>query len=347
MDESINQSRLLLVTPDYPPNRGGVATYLSSMKRYFGDRMQVMQSDLLFKRIWPRWLKTTLRLIQQRSQYDLVITSHVLPFGTAALLARWITKKPYIVIVHGLDIRLVRQSVFKSFLAGHVLRSARLVVANSNALAQELSVFGLYQALGVYPCLESIPAPSLKHEQKKRLLTVSRLVPRKGHERVLRALAELGQAGRLGAIEYHIVGTGPYEAQIRSTVHSLNIESIVFFHWDVSDEEKAQIYQQSDLFVMPVVDDPLDKEGFGLVYVEAASFGIPSIGTNISGVDEAIINGETGVLIQDNQIAELATWIDQLLNQPELCEQLGSTARLRAEQTFLCKEQFSKLEPYL
>jgi phosphatidylinositol alpha-1,6-mannosyltransferase len=347
MDELDKASRLLLVTPDYPPNRGGVATYLSSMKRYFGDRMEVVQSDLLFKRVWPKWLKTTLRLIKQRSTYDYVVTSHVIPFGTAALLAKWVTKKPYLVIVHGLDIRLVRQSAIKSTLAGLVLRSAHLVVANSNALAQELSVFGLSQALVVYPCLDSIPSSIRKPEQKKRLLTVSRLVPRKGHERVLRALAELGQAGRLGDIEYHIVGTGPYEEQIRSTVHSLNLDSIVFFHGEVSDEEKRSVYQQSDVFVMPVVADPIDKEGFGLVYMEAASYGVPSIATNISGIDEAIINGETGILIEDNNIPELATWIDRLLTNQQEREQLGKAAYDRAQEEFTCERQFSKLEPYL
>ncbi len=347
MDTLITKSRLLLVTPDYPPNRGGVATYLSSMKRYFGDRMEVMQSDLLFKRIWPKWLKTTLRLIKQKSQYDIVIISHVIPFGTAALIAKWITKKPYVVIVHGLDIRLVRQSFLKMKLAQLVLKSARLIVANSNALAQELSLFGVHEALVVYPCLESIPEVSIHDSKKKQILTVSRLVPRKGHERVLRALAELGQMGRLGEINYHIVGTGPSEEQIRSTVHSLNLDSVVVFHGDVNEEEKSKIYRESDLFVMPVVSDLIDKEGFGLVYMEAASYGIPSIATRISGIDEAVIDGETGILIEDNNIPELATWIDRLLSHKEERDQLGSMARNRAQNEFTCEQQFSKLEPYL
>lgn len=340
-------SRLLLITPDFPPNRGGVASYLGAMSRYFGSRMTVQTTDLLYQRVWPKWLRTTRYLYKQKDSYDYVITSHLLPFGTAAYVAKWFTKKSYVVIVHGLDVRLIRRSVFRSWLARKVLASAYLIVANSNALAQELSALGVQQALVVYPCLETIADEIEVDRTTKRILTVSRLIERKGHERVLRALAELRALGRFDGVEYHIVGTGPYEEQIRSTVHSLNLDAVVTFHGDVDDHTRTELYQQSDLFVMPVVNDPIDKEGFGLVYLEAAAHGVPSIATDIPGIDEAIIHGETGILVHDNNIPELATWIDRLLHNKEERSQLGSAARERAQREFTCEHQFSKLAEYL
>lgn len=342
-----SSSRLFLITPDFPPNRGGVASYLGAMSHYFGSRMTVQTTDLLYHRFWPKWLRTTHLLRKQKGTYDYVITSHVVPFGTAALVAKWFTKKPYIVIVHGLDIRLIRRSLWQTWLAGKVLRGAHLVVANSNALAQELGVFSVHEALVVYPCLETMADGIDVERTTKRLLTVSRLIERKGHERVLRALAELRSLGRLEQVEYHIVGTGPLEEQIRSTAHSLNLDAIVKFHGDVDDRIRTELYQQSDLFVMPVLNDPVDKEGFGLVYLEAAAHGVPSIATDIPGIDEAIMNGETGILIKDNDIPELATWIDRLLNNKEERTQLGTAARERAQHEFTCEHQFAKLDQYL
>ena len=347
MESSESKSRLLLVTPDFPPNCGGIASYLGAMSRYFGGRMQVKDVDLLYKHFWPKWLRTTQFLRNQVNGYDIVVISHVLPFGTAAYFAKFFTKKPFVIIVHGLDIRLATKTFWRKWLVGIVLRSAYLVISNSNALAQELSIFGVHQALVVYPCLETIADEIDINKTKKRILTVSRLVERKGHERVLRALAELRQIGRLENVEYHIVGSGPYEQQIRSTTHSLNLDSVVFFHGDVDDRERTEMYQQSDLFVMPVLNDPIDKEGFGLVYIEAASHGLPSIATDISGVDEAVIHGETGILVKDNDIPELATWIDRLLRNKDERDQLGNAARERAQSEFTCEHQFAKLDQYL
>jgi phosphatidylinositol alpha-1,6-mannosyltransferase len=202
-------------------------------------------------------------------------------------------------------------------------------------------------AIVVYPCLETVaPVQKIEHEPR-RLLTISRLVQRKGHERVFEALAELKRRGHADGIEYHIAGTGTYEVVLREQVSALHLQELVIFHGDVDETERTRLYASCDVFVMPVVKDPIDKEGFGLVYLEAAAHGLPSIATRIVGVDEAVIDGVTGVLVDDNDIQALATTIDHLLNDRNERERLGTAGRERAIREFLCSDQFAKLEAYL
>ncbi len=361
---------LLLITPDFPPNRGGIARYLDDLARHFSNRITVLapllqkneinpvtlyavvRQSLLFHFVWPHWFKTTWDLIQRRSTYRYVITSHVLPFGTAAYIAQVVTKKPYVVMMHGMDLRLALTSFRKKRVCEAVLRQAYLVVANSNALAEELFLqFGLSNVIVVYPSVDPLKAIITKPESSAsspfRLLTVSRLVDRKGHDRVLTALAMLKLNGTLLAFQYDIVGSGPTKDALEQLVMELGLESHVRFLGDIPDDQLHLYYEEADIFVMPVKDDPVDKEGFGLVFLEAALFELPSITTNIRGVNEAVLHEVTGLLIQDNDLDMLAQSITLLSHDVVYRRALGVSAKERAVQEFCAEKQYGKLNPYL
>ncbi len=364
----MSEKKMLLITPDFPPNEGGVARYLQAVAEHLKDRIEVLadphpawstfdpnvgypiyRAPLLSRFVWPRWLKTVWYLWSYRSRYDLILTSHVLPVGSAALLAKKLTGTPYILFVHGMDIRLASSSNRKRRLATKVLKGARLVVANSQALARELARdFGIPEVLVVYPCIPEPFSPSrpLDPSRPFSLLTVSRLVQRKGHTHVLNALAHLRGTGALGEFVYHIVGEGPMESSLRSMVETLDLSRHVVFHGRVSDEERQRLYQESDVFVMPVSQDPIDKEGFGLVYIEAAAEGLPSITTRVDGVDEAVIDQQTGILLESQDEQKLANAILTLAKNSELSSVLSVRAREHAK-AFTCENQMSKLDPYL
>jgi phosphatidylinositol alpha-1,6-mannosyltransferase len=339
-------NRLLLITPDFPPNKGGVARYLQLLADYFSPRMTVITTGLFFRFLWPRWMASVRLLIKKRLEYDLAVTSHVLPFGTAMWMASWITKKPYIVIVHGFDVRLAARRLIKRALARQVLVHARVVVANSQALAREVAnTFHVPLPLVIYPCVDK-SSRSREVFNFFQLLTVGRLVRRKGHEHVLMALSQLKQTGRMPEFRYTIAGNGPMRQSLEELAGQLHLDEVNFVG-EVSDEEKNQLYAQADLFVMPVLNDPIDKEGFGLVFLEAAQFGVPSISTNIEGIDEAILDGKTGVLVEPGNLQALEGAIAHLVEDQAYREQLGAQAKERVEMEFTCQQQFSKLQPYL
>ncbi|MBI4438060.1 glycosyltransferase family 4 protein [Candidatus Uhrbacteria bacterium] len=363
----MNQNKLLLITPDFPPLTGGVARTLSSLCSFLKDEVEVLcepnaawqsfdpsagypiyRSPLLFTWIFPRWWKTVRTLRSYRDRYRLILVSHVLPFGAAALFAQKKTGTPYIVFVHGMDVRLAAASPRKRALARKILKRARLVVANSQALAQEVAAtFGVTEILVVYPCLSAalvIPKPA--PDGRFRLLTVARLVKRKGHAAVLSALSLSRRQGLLLNIAYDIVGEGPEEATLREMVAELGLQEVVAFHGRVDDAALGEFYARADVFVMPVGNDPVDKEGFGLVFLEAARYALPSITTNVTGVTEAVVDGETGIVLPDQDPERLAQTLLDLSRDNERRLLLGARARKRAA-SFTCEQQFGKLKPYL
>ena len=365
----MSDGKILLITPDFPPNEGGVARYLQAVAEHLKSRIEVLaephpqwntfdptsgypiyRAPLLSKVVWPRWLKMVRYLWTYRHRYDIILVSHILPIGSAAWLAQKCTGVPYVVFVHGMDIRLASSSSRKRRLATKILKGARLVVANSQALAREIARdVGVTEVLVVYPCLPTFPPPHPPTSPSLdpfTLLTVSRLVERKGHTHVLNALAHLRGTGQLTDVVYHIVGEGPMEETLRSMVDTLVLNQHVVFHGRVSDEQRQELYATSDVFVMPVSQDPVDKEGFGLVYIEAAAAGVPSIATRVEGVDEAVLDGRTGILLPSQDEQKLANAILTLAKDPGLREQLGAAAREQAK-TFSCQNQMSKLDPYL
>lgn len=356
---------MLLLTPDFLPSRGGVARYLGLFADYFAKRIRVIASpletgtditpaylferrELLSKRLWPRWILSVVLLVKESKAHRCVITSHVLPFGTAAMIAKYFTGKPYLVITHGMDVRLALRS--KRLLTSRVLSHAYLVIANSNALAQELQqTFGLKNILTIYPCVDPQFVSNATHVPNSTftLLSVSRLVERKGHERVLQALARLKLSGLLTAFQYVIVGDGPMKQTLESLIAELGLGSFVVFKGDVADKDLLASYRAADVFIMPVKDDPIDKEGFGMVYLEAAAYGVPSIATRMSGVDEAVLQNETGILVPDGDLEALMQAILLLATDEDYRKQLGEAARARVQTEFTPQAQFSKLEPYL
>jgi len=265
-------------------------------------------------------------------------------------LARFITRKPYSVIVHGLDVALARKSWRKRMLMQLVLRNAKVVIANSEVLANE--VVELDGAKKVIPLLPPLNLPStppiIKNESPwKVLLSVSRLVSRKGHSRVFEALSHLRANNLLPNVSYIIVGEGTERNVLEYQVKELGLEDVVVFYGAVADEDLPRVYGIADVFVLPTVVDSVDREGFGYVYVEAAMYGVPSIATDSSGVNEAVLHNQTGLLVPDDNIDELAKAIYKLLTQNETRTRLGETAQKRVFSDFDENETFAILKELL
>lgn len=365
--------KTLLLTPDFPPRRGGVARYLEAVAMAIKEDVRVVaapepdagrfdaqapfpieRAPLLYPLFWPRWLKTVRIMVERAPSYRRLIVSHVVPFGTAALLAGLKTKIPYVVIAHGMDVALASRNPWKKFLAGLVFRNAELVIANSRALKDEIrGRFGASRVAFVHPAL------TLKGAVKEwdtapiahpgvRLLTVSRLVARKGHLRVLEALHRLRERGELPAdLSYTVVGDGPMSEAIERRAVDLGVDDIVHFHHGVTDERLPELYRSHDVFVMPTAAKGADREGFGIVYLEAGAYGLPCVATMQPGVDEAVLDGTTGVLVPDGDIEALARAIRRLALDADVRKTLGEAGRRRAQEEFSRARQAEKLRHLL
>lgn len=338
-------SKVLLPTVDFPPQQGGVARYLGALKESFPDEIQVVYWNTPLSR-WEMFRE----VISFGRDYSQIWTSHVLPIGTMVYAAKFITKTPYVVFLHGMDFDLARRSRWKCLLTKRILRGARRVVTNSEALAKEVAKFaGITKPLVVYPTIadqflkEGQSYDPLKKELRDRgrvrLLTVSRLIQRKGHEKILKAIQQLPN------VEYWIVGEGPHSRTIRMRIKDLGLEDRVRMIGYVSDDQLLDYYKRSDIFVMPTTRTPFDREGFGIVYLEAQLFGLPVIASDHPGVDEAVENRRGGFLVNDVQSLRAA--IKQLVDDPELRRKMGMAGREYVLNHFTREGQTQKLKELL
>ena len=160
------------------------------------------------------------------------------------------------------------------------------------------------------------------------LLTVGRLVRRKGIDTVLRTLPALVES--CPDLAYVVVGSGPDQSRLERLADRLGIHDRVRFVGEVDHDRLPLYYSAADLFVMPAREDPPDVEGFGLVFLEANACGTPVIGARTGGIPDAISDGETGLLVPPNAPDALAEAATRVLTTPVLADTLGRQGRHRA-----------------
>ena len=167
------------------------------------------------------------------------------------------------------------------------------------------------------------------------LLTVSRLVPRKGHDQVLKALARIPAVHP--TVHYLIAGSGPNETNLRRMVIELGLEPCVSFVGHVPEESLNDYYDLADIYVMPSREEGETVEGFGLAFIEAGARGLPVIGGRHGGVPEAVLDGKTGYLVDALDSNDLSRRIAELLEKPTLRRKLGEQGRKRALEDFTAR----------
>jgi phosphatidylinositol alpha-1,6-mannosyltransferase len=152
---------------------------------------------------------------------------------------------------------------------------------------------------------------SLLKTKSPRLITVSRFDKRKNHEKVIMALRNLKQI--YPNIVYICIGYGDEEENIKNLVKELDLGSQVMFFKDISDELKNSLIAKSNIFVMPSIIHKTSVEGFGIAYVEAAQYGIPSLGGKDGGASDAINHDKTGLICDGNNLDDIYSSLNSMI----------------------------------
>jgi phosphatidylinositol alpha-1,6-mannosyltransferase len=274
------------------------------------------------------------------------------PEALAAYLVSRILRIPYVITAHGYE-AILPSHTRRHFLYKRVFDGAARVFAVSahtaDCLVQcKVSEKGLRVIHnGVRPEQFTLDRETrhLLEQARKRfalderfvLLTIARLVPRKGHLAVLNALA--GLKPRIPSLRYVIVGDGPTRDQLHQAVRDLSLEDVVMFGGEVSDQERTSLLHACDVFVMPNSDilrpdGVLDTEGFGIGFLEASACGKPAIAGKAGGAPEAVSDGRTGILVDPANTSELEDAIFKLYSDRDLALRLGREGKQRVEREF-------------
>ena len=231
------------------------------------------------------------------------------------------TNKKKICLIHSKEINHKKGSWLNKRVL-NVLNNIEYVVANSNFtknLAIDLGVLS-EKIIVINPGIDpvyKVPQDLMKKAEdifgakKNRLITVSRFDKRKNHEKVIMALRNLKEI--YPDIIYLCIGYGDEEENIKKLVEQLNLGNQVSFLKNISNDLKNALVASSNIFIMPSIIDKKSVEGFGIAFVEAAQFGVPSIGGKDGGASDAIVHEKTGLICDGNSLEDISASVDTLL----------------------------------
>ena len=355
--------RHLLVTNDYPPKVGGIQSYLWEIyRRLPQDKIVVyttphpdsesfdqQQTHKIIRSkqrvLLPiKQVANQIRSVAKDEDIDFIMYDPAVPIGILGPKIRI----PYGVILHGAEVTIPGRVPIARALIANVLQNAKLVVTAGDystkeairAAKQDLPICVIPPGVDVdrFKPLDEQTRSAARgrfnfRDDDEVILTLSRLVPRKGMDVLISATSELVKTRP--RVHLLIAGTGRDLRRLKALAQSTNAP--VTFLGYVPDDEVSELYGIADVFGMicRVRWGGLEQEGFGIVFLEAAACGVPQIAGRSGGADEAVLEGETGFVVDsptDSTAVKQA--LEQLLVDSEIRKEMGRNSRARAEKEF-------------
>jgi phosphatidyl-myo-inositol dimannoside synthase len=262
------------------------------------------------------------------------------PEGFVGLLAK-ATRPPrsrLITYAHGEEILVAQTSRQLSMMTRLVYSASDLIIANSqNTAGMVKRVCPNAKVVCIHPGVDVQAFNRSRAELTEKRLTwgwhsdtvvistIARMEPRKNHSMVMRALSELREEGL--SIGYVCGTDGQEKEKLSNMATELSLQSWVRFTGTISDEDKILTYGASDIFAMPSIRHGEMIEGFGIVFLEAAAAGIPTISGNVGGQPEAVIHGITGYVVDGENVEEVKTAMRRLASDTCLRQKMGNEGR--------------------
>ena len=279
-----------------------------------------------------------------RNNINIVCVGELVTGSWLGLALRKLFKCKLIIYVHGEEVTTVTPGRLHGNRRQYYLQAADKVISVSSftcdALTREMGLPS--EAIALVPngvdtdfFKPGMPDPDFVERHgftgKKIIVTVGRLVPRKGMDMAIRAMPEVVR--QIPEAHFLIIGDGEYRADLEQMIQEELMQDHITLVGKVTDEDLLRFLQACDLFIMPNRTMPDgDTEGFGLVFREANACRKPVIGGRAGGAVEAVVDGETGLLVDGNKPAEVAEGIVKILSSPELADRMSVAGLKLAEE---------------
>lgn len=285
------------------------------------------------------WLFVSLyvHLFKMRREYDIVQANWLIPQG----IVQSFIKKPYVVTGHGGDVTSLNKGILK-VLKKRCLKNAAGVTAVSQPLMDVLN--GIYenpkQAVISMGCDTAMFGQEYRVENyfgqgdKKVVLFVGRLAEKKGVSYAIEAMRQVNNAMLV------IAGDGPLKSKLQRQAETVQKESgsTILFLGAKTHEELKGIYASADLFVMPsITAKDGDKEGFGLVILEAFASGLPIVASRSGGITDIVKDGVNGYLAEEKDVSGLADRINIVLQDKNIYNKMQTEAKKTAQRYDYCE----------
>jgi phosphatidyl-myo-inositol dimannoside synthase len=357
--------RHLLVTNDFPPKIGGIQSYLWELwRRLPPDDVTVLTSPYADSARFDR--EQAFRI--ERTREPVLLPNPILARRVRDLAAEVGAKAvvldpavplgligphlglPYAAVLHGSEVTVPGRLPATKQLLTRVLRGASLLVSAggypaAEAMRAESRLPPIVQIPPGVDVERFVPLPPIERASARArlglpssgplVLSVSRLVPRKGMDVLIEASAKLTSPDRGLDLTVAIAGHGRDKPRLERLIRRTG--SPVRLLGRVPSGDLPDLYACADVFVLCCRSRwaGLEQEGFGIVFLEAAAAGVPSVAGDSGGAAEAVVDGETGAVIRNpSDVKAVAAAIDRLISDPALASRQGQAARHRAEKEF-------------
>ena len=371
----IDIPRTLLVTNAFPPKVGGIQTFMEGLWRALpADRVGVLAprfpgaddydagEPFLVRRdreafMWPgpNLRRAVLDMIEE-TRSEVVVFGDAFPLAHLGpgLAARGV---PYLVMAHGFDYWLSAMPGTHAWLRHATAHASRVPVCSAfigktvrTAVPSDVPVSVLSPGVDVERFRPDLPTHDIRErfglEGCPVVVCVSRLVPRKGQDMLIRAMRRIRR--RVPDAVLLIVGGGPGAARLLRLADEAPPGAVVFAG-EVSAEDLPRYHAVGDVFAMPCRNrlGGLEVEGWGIVFVEAAAAGRPVVVGDSGGARETLVDGETGFLVDGSDVSEIADAIATLLADPSLAASMGKAGRAWAEREHTWSRSAEQLAAWL
>ncbi len=316
---------ILFISRAYPPITGGIEKQNYEIAQALA---KICNIDVIANRQGKRFLPfflpyAVLRSLAVIRKHDMVLLGDGV-LGIAGFILKLLCRKPVICIIHGLDITYRNTLYQKMWVKFFLPRMDRLIAVGNETIRQgklrgipESKFIFIPNGVAVIPTVQQYSRNDLENYlgrdiQGNVLITLGRLVKRKGVawfiENVVRRLST--------DVTYIVAGEGREASAIQAAIRRNRLENRVFFIGRVSDREKELLYSSADIFIQPNIETDGDIEGFGLVVLEAAMYGLVVIASRIEGLKDAIQDGQNGFLVAAGDASAYKRKIESVLGDP-------------------------------
>ncbi|HEX3283707.1 MAG TPA: glycosyltransferase family 4 protein [Mycobacterium sp.] len=378
-------TRVLLVTNDFPPRRGGIQSYLHELVGHLGGSGDGYPLTVYA----PKWKgceefdadatatgyevvrhPTTLMLpgpgVDDRmrrliadNDIETVWFGAAAPLALLAPRARTAGARRVIASTHGHEVGWSMLPVARNALRRIGDGTDVVTYVSNYTRGRFASAFGPRAALEYLPPGVDIdrfaPDPAARAEMRSRyglgdrpvVVCLSRLVPRKGQDMLIRALPTIRE--RVDGAALVIVGAGPYADTLHRLAAEADVTDHVVFTGAVPGAELPAHHAMADVFAMPcrTRGAGLDVEGLGIVFLEASATGVPVVAGRSGGAPETVLDGETGRVVNGTDAEEIATAVSEILADPERASQMGAAGRRWAVDNWQWRNQAARLRALL
>lgn len=346
---------ILITTQTFPPDRGGMEGLMGGLADELhraGEKVSVFADRIhtpgVKDPVFPYGIRrfAAPRPVRRRTKAMAVAEAARSRSVTGVFADSWKSVEfvqrfnaPLVVLAHGMEFP-ARPTDNKRARIARSLAKARTIIANSRYTASLVRPYlpeGDRRLVVINPPIGPQPDPSLTSVARLGklaegrgpiVLTLARLEPRKGVDMVIRAMRAISKA--FPDALYIVAGEGRDRKRLEQLAEDNGVSGSVCFVGAVDSDFKAALFASSDVFAMPTRREGDSVEGYGMVYVEAGWYGVPSLAGRVGGATDAVLDDETGLTCDAASVADVSAKLMRLIDDSALRKRLGAAAARRA-----------------